>query len=334
MRMLLVAVVVAVAACGVDGESGAKEPGSGGARLEKSWEPVTLAPGQEEPSLCASWTLDNTETLYVHAVEMTSGFGWHHSNWFFVPAGEIAVGPDGIWPCEERRFDQIEAGFVGGVLFAQSTGATHEVQQFQPGAAIAVPPGTRVVGQLHLLNATDAPLTTSVRLEAQTLASSDVTIELAPLALQFLPLSIPPRARSRFATTCEMAPDFKVYYVLPHYHGLGVGMTVESVRGDQGDVVFRSGAATGEPLGRVLDPPFDMTGAAGLRFSCTYDNPTDRTVRYGNGDGEMCVLLAYTDDRARWGGGALLGQPKQVGVDADGTLLFEAGCGILDVALD
>jgi hypothetical protein len=82
----------------------------------------------------------------------------------------------------------------------------------------------------------------------------------------------------------------------------------------------------------VLDPPFDMTGAQGIRFSCSYDNPTDRTVRYGNGDGEMCILLAYTDDDSRWAGGSLLGTPREAGVAEDGTLLFEGTCGVLAFA--
>lgn len=334
----LVAVSIAATlwACGTDDggdppdDVGKHEPG----RIEMTWEPVTLQPGEEQPWLCASWTLDNDEPLYVHSVEMTSGQGWHHSNWLFVPADTVGVGPDGVWPCDERAFDPVAAGLVGGVLFAQSTQVSHEVQQFQPGAAIVVPPRSRIVGQLHLLNASDAPLTTSVQLTAQTLPPDDVEIRLAPLALQFMPLAIPPMSRARFTTSCDLGrSEFRVYYVLPHYHELGEDMTIEAYAAGDTRPLLQSDTRVGEPLGRVLDPPFDMTGAGGIRFSCTYLNAADRTVRYGNGDGEMCVLLAYTDDYARWGGGALLGPTRQVGVDPDGTLQFEAGCTVLDFPL-
>jgi len=325
---MVVMAALTLAGCGLDDAGGDVQ------RLEKQWEPLTLAAGQEETSLCASWTLGNDAPAYVRSVEMTSGPGWHHSNWFFVPADKIAVGPDGIWPCDERHFDQIEAGLAGGVLFAQSTGASHEIQAFPSGAALEVPAGARVVGQLHLLNAADRSLTTSIQLAVETIPAGDVTAKLAPFVAEFRPLAIPPGARSRFTASCEMyRPDFHVYYVLPHYHGLGVEMTVEAYGGAGDREIFRSGAVAGEPLGGVLDPPFDTTGASGIRFSCTYQNPTDRTVGYGNGDGEMCILLAYTDDRKRWAGGALFGEPRSLGVAPDGTLLFDAHCGLLGLPI-
>ncbi len=36
--------------------------------------------------------------------------------------------------------------------------------------------------------------------------------------------------RSRVSTTCALEPDdFRVYDVMPHYHGLGEGLTLEAV---------------------------------------------------------------------------------------------------------
>ena len=60
--------------------------------------PYDLAVGQEVPSVCESWTLNNRETLFVNAVTFTNAGGLHHSNWVHVPQTYF-VGPDGRWPC-------------------------------------------------------------------------------------------------------------------------------------------------------------------------------------------------------------------------------------------
>src|SRR5262249_26720944 len=106
---------------------------------------------------CESWTLHNREPIYVQDVTFEASEGMHHSNWFFVPEGYYA-GPDGRWTCRDRGFDTGVSGLVGGVVFAQSTQATHEVQHFPSGAALVIPPRSRIVGNVHALNLTSGSL--------------------------------------------------------------------------------------------------------------------------------------------------------------------------------
>jgi len=61
-------------------------------------------------------------------------------------------------------------------------------------------------------------------------------------------------------------------------------------------------------------------------------NPTDQLVRYGVGEQEMCVMLAFTDSRLTWGGGVL---ERRVGeeVSNDGETSFhEAPCQMIPYA--
>ncbi|MBK6843227.1 MAG: hypothetical protein IPG88_13120 [Gemmatimonadetes bacterium] len=51
----------------------------------------------------------------------------------------------------------------------------------------------------------------------------------------------------------------------------------------------------GEGNGKAFDPPLQLPGATGLRFTCGYDNWRNETIGWGNGDGEMCVLLALVE---------------------------------------
>lgn len=294
---------------------------------------VDVAAGQEISSQCQSITLNNDEPVHVNAVRMQAGPGWHHSNWFFVP-DRFYPGPDGTWTCRDRNFDTLEAGLAGGVLFAQSTRAVAEVQAFQPGAAVVIPPHSRILGEIHLLNPSDSAYSTGIELELDPIPAGDVTTELLPATLVYFDLDMPAHQRSRFSGTCDFAEhyggplDFGVHYVLPHYHGLGQGFRLEAVGGDKdGQVIYEKTSAIGEPLGGTLDPPFDLSGATGLRFSCTFDNITDAPVGWGIGDQEMCVMLAFVDSTWKWAGGV---QDSTALIGTDGGINeYEGPCRML-----
>lgn len=308
--------------------------------LENTWEPFQLAAGQEEASKCMSWTLENGNDLFINSVEMTAGPGWHHSNWFFVPDDHaIGNGPDGIWNCNSRDFNTLNAATAGGVLFAQSTQVTNEVQQFKPGVAIPIPPRSRVVGQIHLLNTTNSPLDTFLKLSITSIAARDVKVRLAPMSFFFQTLAIPPNSRSEFTTACDFRNphqsqldrpiDFNLYYVMPHYHALGQGMTLKTFdeNGDM-DTVFESMSNIGEPIGAQIEPKHNLTGSHGLRFSCFFDNPRSESVGWGIGDQEMCVFLAFTDSELAFTGGNVSGPLRDLGL-VNGYQRFEGDCSLV-----
>lgn len=125
----------------------------GGAALAHDFAPFTTKPGEEILGLCQSWTINNPTEMWVNAVQLDQDVASHHSNWTFVPDDQF-TGTDGVWMCQDRKYSQLTAALAGGVLYAQSTQATHEVQRFPNGAAVRVPPYSRIIGDVHLLNTT------------------------------------------------------------------------------------------------------------------------------------------------------------------------------------
>jgi hypothetical protein len=306
-RIGLVGTLV-VGACACASDAGPADPNL----LVADVPPIHLEPGEEVVDLCFSWTLENEEPLYVNEVTLRSADGIHHSNWLWMP-DSYYEGPDGLWPCTERGFDQSTAGVVGGVLFGQSTQVAEETQRFLPGVALPLARGTRIVANLHLLNyglrARDVPIS----LEVRTLPAAEVVTRLSPIILTYGPLSIPPRSRSEFGTECtiaelhqtalERAPDFSIHYVLPHYHAFGDLLRVELAGGSRdGEVVAETDATIGESTAIAFDVPISVAGATGIRLRCGYENPTDDTITWGNGDGEMCIAFGYTDSPNSWMG--------------------------------
>ncbi len=323
---------------GSAGDDGGDGGGVGASELMHEFPAVTVKSGQEITTLCLSWSLHNTEPVFVNSVTMNAGPGWHHSNWFYVPTDTFSVN-DGVWECGSE-FDQFTAALSGGVLFAQLTQATDETQAFPEGAVLELPPDSVVVSQVHLLNVADEDIDTGVTMKLAGVAEADVRIRLRPLSFDFHQLAIPPQQSSRFETECDMEraagllDDVSLYYALPHYHSTARGMSIVLFGGDRdGEVVHEIESTIGEPLGTTLAPPLSMAGARGIRFSCTYDNTTDRTIGYGNsGQDEMCIFLAFTDSDLAFAGGVVRGEATEAGKDGD-VALYTGECDTLAVPI-
>lgn len=303
--------IAAVMATGCGGDGGSVDDPTAPRTFE--FGPYQLAPGEEVTKDCVQITLHNDTPLYVNAVELTTGAGFHHSNWFFVPE-HVFAGDDGTFTCDDRDFSQPAAAIFGGVLFAQSTQAPHELQSFPPGVVVKLPAHSKLVTQIHLLNPTDTPLGISPTIALTPIAEAAVTTTLAGVSFENQALALPAQMGSRFTVECDLgprhqaifgrAPDFKLYYALAHYHELGTKLTIDAVRPDGSSAqVYSTAHHVGDVLGGPLDPLFDMTGFTKLRMSCEYVNPRPDVVRWGVGDQEMCVFLAFSDSTYNWAGG-------------------------------
>ncbi|MFW6067623.1 MAG: hypothetical protein ACOC97_04735 [Myxococcota bacterium] len=328
MRRLKLALIASfLLGCG-DGNDGGTTT-----TLSHAFEPVTLEAGGELSWECQSWTLNNPEPLWVNAVRSDNDGFWHHSNWFFVPDTFYTLSDgspgDGTWPCDERGFEELEAGVAGGVLFAQSTQSTEDVQEFPANHAFRIPAHSQVVGNIHLLNLSDTEITSGIRFEIDTIPAEEVATPLQPMAFFNRAIALPPNQDSEFTMECtfDEPQRFGVHYVMPHYHELGTGIRLELVGGDRdGEVIFQTDGRTGEAWGESLDPAEDMAGATGLRFTCAYSNPRNEVVEWGIGDQEMCVFLAYTDSPEKHAGETGDSSTNEEVDEVDGVSLNEAPC--------
>jgi hypothetical protein len=277
----------------------------GGQAMTHVFADFTTQPGEEVLGLCQSWTLGNETEIWVNAVELVQGQQSHHSNWTFSPEDRFP-GPDGVWDCDERDYDQLSAAVSGGVIYAQSTQAPREVQKFPDGAAVRIPPRSRIIGDVHLLNVTSEPATGHAELTLYVVPPEEVAVGLAPFHLTYDTLAIPPHARSRFSGTCELAQDWqattggpvamKLYYALPHTHALGRRFFLQASGGPRdGEMLLDVQGFNGEARGTYYEPPVDLAGITGLTFGCEFDNPRDEVVEWGFGDQEMCEMLGFIE---------------------------------------
>jgi hypothetical protein len=274
---------------------------------------------------------------------MDNDGGYHHSNWFFVPEDHMGW-PTTPWRnCYSEGFNEVAAAIAGGVIYAQSTQVRHELQKFQDGAAVHIPPRSRIITVTHLLNYQIEELTTGLRLALYTLPRAEVVKPLTPAQLAYSDLRIPAKSVSWFRGTCDIAAsyadlfpaetfDLKLHYVLPHYHDLGAGFEVSIVGGPRdGELIVDGGAFSSDPFGFTFDPPIDLTGATGLHFGCRFDNPRDKVVRWGIGDQEMCEALLFFESPMAFSAG--VGETTSETV-VDGEKVFSGECAVAGFPFD
>jgi hypothetical protein len=307
-----------------------------GKALEHDFAMFSSKAGEEILGLCQSWTLNNAEEIWVNTVELRQDTAEHHSNWTFVPDDQYP-GADGVWPCDDRQYSQLKAALAGGVLYAQSTQATHEVQRFPNGAAVRIPPYSRIIGDVHVLNTTEQAVTGHIKLTVYEVPKADVKVKLVPFHMTYQGLAIPPQATSRFTGNCKLNQDFmeaagvpfgmKVYYGLPHTHKLGSRFFFSVIGGPHdGESLLDVHGFNGEARGKTFDPPIDLTGAQGLRFGCEFENPRPVEVDWGFGDQEMCEMLGFAESPV--GFESSIDAATPAGMDG-ATQLFTSSCSTL-----
>jgi len=302
--------------------------------LTHSFGALTLPPREDNATRCVSWRLDNEQALYVQAVQLANEGGFHHSNWIVVPEDSYP-GPDGFWSCASRGFEEVSATQQGTVLFAQSTQSYEEEQRLAAGAVIKIPPRHKIVGLLHTLNASPREARSGLWLSLELIHPRAVASVVSPLSLEYFALDIPGKQESRFTGTCDLGTAhqaltgkplaLRLHYILPHYHYLGNFFDVRVVGGElDGQSVYQLDGFNGEGNGLTFDPPLELPGATGLRFTCGYDNWRDQRIRWGNGDGEMCVMLALVEADAVLGG--IVSVFNQIVDVKDGIHFYEGPC--------
>ncbi|MDH3623942.1 MAG: hypothetical protein OES69_03780 [Myxococcales bacterium] len=319
--------------------------GSGGAApfvadLSHTFSPVFVDSGREIFGVCQSWTLNNEEPLYVQGVRQTNEGAWHHSVWTYATEG-VFDGPDGNWSCYQRGYNAQSAAEAGGIIFNQSTQAFTEIQAFAEGAVVVLPPRSRIIGNIHLLNVSASPIDTTLTMELDTIPAEEVTVRLRPISLRNTQIAAQPGFESRFSVSCNLSdlftsilqvgemPSYNMYYVLGHYHGWGNYFSFNFVNPDESErTIVEFSSQPGDVLGVKLDPPLGSQGAVGLRLTCGYNNTGDKVLTWGIGDLEMCAAYAYIDADLAFeafpsGDDALV----PLGEDEENRLLYDmSGC--------
>ena len=135
----------------------------------------------------------------------------------------------------------VSAAVSGGVVFAQSTQNLEEVFRFPARSGVVIPPRSKLLGALHLVNIQAGDIDTSITIEFETAEPEDIDVALQPLSYLISSIDIPSQQESRWQMTCEMQTTydllgrddtFGIYYVLGHYHSWGNYFALDYINED------------------------------------------------------------------------------------------------------
>jgi hypothetical protein len=242
----------------------------------------TLAPGEERyQCFLAGWSSDIGDLAIQRIVPKQDQFV-HHIGVF---TDELGAEHQDTWEC--ARMGAWGFVFGGGV----GTGPV----DMPAGTARKVSEGTKLVFQLHLLNATSKTVETT----------ATVDLELAKPGTNFQPIGtyligntrlvLPAKQKTDVDGTCTTHPELaNVFSIFPHMHKLGTALTVSTGTTEEKKLVNVQGWNFGDQGNLAVAPSVRIGKDEPIKTRCSFDNTTDKQVTFGESTNEeMCIAVLY-----------------------------------------
>lgn len=284
--------IAAAAGCGGDGPSNPGDPDAAGPPIDaevpagytrlvgRTW---SLAAGQSDTYRCVRMTM--TQDVYITGFRAQAPQGTHHTV-LSIANTSSTMGPDGEYDCA--------VGTLGlKMLYASGVGTAE--YNFPDGVGIKVSAGEQVHLNLHLYNASDAPLTGDSAILIKTVPAEPATLAEFVFAGRFL-FNIPAHSTRVVTGGCTIAAgrNYQLFAVWPHMHQIATHQKVSLIRPSGTTVLHDAPFDFGDQLFSEITPLEPLVGGDRIQVECTYVNNTDRTIGFGDSsDTEMCFTGLY-----------------------------------------
>lgn len=235
----------------------------------------TLAAG-EEKFFCYTMSLPSDRDTVITAFTPHYGKLVHH----FVLSYAKSPEPAGFSECAVRFKDSWVPLYEAGIQSGKLTLPSGAAMRFR---------GEQLVMQLHLVNATRAPVTEKSGVTMDTIDPATPVIPAGIFGFDNRAIAIAPRAvDARAEMSCTMTRDMDVFAVLGHMHERG--SSIELTRG--AEVLYRA------PWTFDVQPttPLSLKVKKGdvMSLRCAWNNESDQAIGYGErATDEMCSLIWY-----------------------------------------
>jgi hypothetical protein len=272
---------------GSTGGTGGTGGGGSGMTYDITTGPITLAPG-EERIVCVDKKLPTTAAIDMVKITSDLTQGGHHLVFYKSGATTESAAP---YTC--MTFRDITTGTVPLYIAQKSS----TVLNFPKGVAYTMPAAQMVRVELHFLNSTTAPLAVTGTVHITDAVAGTITDHANLMFYGNMRIAIPAQSTATVGPTfrkfASAAP--KIFGLTGHQHQRGTGVTIElaSAATGAGTNVYTNTDWADPPL-TIFDPPLVPTAGQGFRYTCTYNNPTNSPITFGEGvNQEMCFLWAY-----------------------------------------
>jgi hypothetical protein len=157
------------------------------------------------------------------------------------------------------------------------------------GVAHVFEPGEVLLLTSHYLNTTGEDLDAQATFVLHTVEPEKVEQEAGSIFFYNANISIPPFSMITVTRSCPVAADMHPALLWSHMHSRGVAFTATAE-----DTSLYETTDWSEPVPKQFpyDPPVTVPAGSAITYSCTYENPSDKTIVQGlsASTNEMCIL--------------------------------------------
>ncbi len=243
--------------------------------------------------------LDLTADVFIDRVEMTMRPGSHH---FLLYTFDESI-PPGLVPAPGQIRDlRTETGqpllqnyqpMLYHVFFA-GTQWPRMNYHFPPGVALRLEAGTGLDLNSHYVNRGAAPMQGEVHVNLHYADPAEVRYTAQVLSLNNFDINLPPGRVTTLREDFFFSERHHIFQLFSHAHEHMVEFRVEILGGPRsGELIYVATDWEHPPI-LELNPPLTLEAGQGLRLIVTYDNQTNRTLRFGLlSEDEMMILFGY-----------------------------------------
>lgn len=262
--------------------------------------PFEVAPGVDREFLYYD-PLNYEEDVFINRFEVVMRPGSHHFLWYLFD-DEIQTLP-APYTYRDFRDERGQTQFINLLatqyhIFFAGTQTPRTDYRFPPGVALRLPGGQGLDLNSHYVNRGPTPRTGEVYANLHFAEADEIEKVAEVMFLSNFDIHLPPKQVTTLTKTFDFDVRTHVFHLWSHAHETMTEFKVEVAGGPRdGELVYISYDWEHPPLLQI-DPPLTLEAGQGLKLTTTYDNYTDRTLRFGLlSQDEMMILFgyAYTD---------------------------------------
>lgn len=261
-------------------------------------EPFAVAPSFER-ELFVYRRVNNAAPLFVNRIETRMRTNSHHLLLYTFENIPALIRPsyDAIRDIRnpDGSLNFLNMLPMGFHVFFAGTQAPSSDYRFPTGVALRLDAGASLDVNTHYVNRSNAPLTGEAYVNLHAVPAAQVQRVARTLNMGNTDLNIPPRTRVTF-TKSFMVRDstMTIFMLTSHMHERGERFTIKVNGGPRNGEVVYTTADWAHPEIVNFTQPIVLRAGEGLTSEITYNNTTDRTIRFGlTSQDEMGIIFGY-----------------------------------------
>lgn len=256
-------------------------------------------PPQFEREIFVYKAVGNQEEFFLNKVVMKMRRNSHH----FLVGTFKAETPAGVIPQVDVIRDLRDAngklvqstlGQMEYHVFAIASQTPELEYQFPQGVALKIPSQHKMDVNLHYVNKSQNIISGECAINLYKTPPEEVVHEAQTIFFSHESIFLPPGEKTIVIREFDATTPMNIFMLTSHTHKLGERFEIQIKGGARNGELIYASADWHHPVIKTFDTPVEIREGEGLRMIVTYDNTTDKTVKFGlTSEDEMAIIYGY-----------------------------------------